>query len=651
MNNQMALFMDFENIAIWAEEQFLDLDLDRLMEYLRGRGALVVKRAYGDWTRFSKYRDDLLGNSIDLIQMYSVRAGKNRADIRLALDAFEVATAHPQIGAIVIVSGDSDFGALASKLREYGRYILGIGPRGITHSLLVRSCDEFVYLETVLGLAPDLLTTQDSAQENARRLLLKALDRFGQRGELPVLGQALKQTMLSMDPSFNEENLGYARFRSWLEDNEDLIKLFFKGLQMYVAPVDFGIPQDFADAPRLETPPQPVPGLAVPAGLPAAYRRVFAKVVDTDPNTRRDVLRDIYRELSERPGYWNLGTLIDELQSRYESKGLERSKTFLRKISQLGFRQRAYQFVGDVSSASPITLAADIDSQAAFVRRAEAQYLYVVISYGLEIDRAELAALLLNDRTQTAYIEELLDDLQARGSIQGVGDQYRLPGLGENPLLSNLYLRPLIADLRSARIPENLGRDVAAARELDRQGMAARSQDFESAARDYLLASRILWDAFERRDPEATPELLRQMLASYASVKAGELSQVRQDYGAATPYYLAFFSLVQEDTPLWPRMRGLINPMLHFYWRNLGREMGMDLPYTTLPAELATTMARHPAPELRNRWQAATRTLAAINPDVLRRVADQIRLIQEDSENNCQIAAEIEGMIASNGAP
>ncbi|HSJ53018.1 MAG TPA: hypothetical protein VLC52_04655, partial [Anaerolineae bacterium] len=257
----------------------------------------------------------------------------------------------------------------------------------------------------------------------------------------------------------------------------------------------------------------------------------------------------------------------------------------------------------------------------------------------------ELAALLVNDRAQVTYIDELLDDLQARGTVECVGDQYRLPGMGRNPLLDDPTLGQLIADLRAVAIPEDLGWDVATARELARQGMAARSQDFVSAVRDYLLSSRILWDAFERGDPEATLEELRQLLASYASVKAGELSQVRQDFAAAQAYYLAFFSLVQEDTPLWARMRGLVNPMLHFYWRNQCREMGIDLPYTTLPAELAVMMATHWRPELQNRWRAATRTLAGINPDVLQRVADQIRLLHVGSEANGQIAAEIEAML------
>ena len=151
MPEQLAVFIDFENVARWAEDSFLDFELTPIMEYLQSRGPVVTRRAYADWGRFSHYRDDLMDNAIDLIQMYSVRAGKNRADIPMAVDALEVAMTRSHIHTIVIVSGDSDFGALVSKLREYGKYTLGIGPRNITHQLLVKSCDEFVYLETLNG--------------------------------------------------------------------------------------------------------------------------------------------------------------------------------------------------------------------------------------------------------------------------------------------------------------------------------------------------------------------------------------------------------------------------------------------------------------------------------------------------------------------
>ena len=128
MSNQIAVFIDFENVALWAEQEFLDFELTPLMEYLQSRGPVVLKRCYGDWSRFSRYREELMNNAIDLIQIYSVRAGKNRADIRMALDAMETAMTRTQIQTFVIVSGDSDFGPLVNKLREYGKYTLGIGP-------------------------------------------------------------------------------------------------------------------------------------------------------------------------------------------------------------------------------------------------------------------------------------------------------------------------------------------------------------------------------------------------------------------------------------------------------------------------------------------------------------------------------------------
>ncbi|HMN27237.1 MAG TPA: NYN domain-containing protein, partial [Caldilineaceae bacterium] len=164
MSNQIAVFIDFENVALGAEQEFLDFELTALMEYLQSRGPVVLKRCYGDWSRFSRYREDLMNNAIDLVQIYSVRAGKNRAGIRMALDAIETAVMRTQIQTFAIVSGDSDFGPLVSKLREYGRYTLGIGPRDVTHPLLVKACDEFVYLEAVLGQSQGLDVLDEPAQ-------------------------------------------------------------------------------------------------------------------------------------------------------------------------------------------------------------------------------------------------------------------------------------------------------------------------------------------------------------------------------------------------------------------------------------------------------------------------------------------------------
>lgn len=648
MNGQVdsfvASFIDFENVAIWAEENFYDLDLKRIMEYLQSRGSVVIKKAYGDWSRFStKYRDDLVDNSIDLIQMYSIRAGKNRADIRLALDAFEAAMHRPQIGTIAIISGDSDFGELASKLREYGKYIIGIGPKAITHPLLVKSCDEFIYLETMLGREQAGFESSPTDQESARKLLLSALSSHGKRGELPVPGTKLKQTLLSMDSTFNEANLGFNQLRTWLEDNGDLVNLYFKGLQMYVAPKDFVVPDEFTSATIQKTTSEKVEE-EQSAGKSNDYRDIYNKVVAVDMESRRDILRAIYRELSNNPGKLTYTMLLDRLQGQFENKGSTYSKSLLRKVMQLGYHQQAYQYLGPVSVNTPMKLAEEIDSQAKFIQRAETRYPYAVIQAGLEVDPAEISSLLLADSTQTGYVRELLDDLEARGSITKIGDGYRMSGQSENPLLDDPYLEQILEDIKGVALPADLERSVTRAKELATSALSKRTHDFSAATQDFLLACRLQWDAFEKRDDDATLEDLRWYIASYASVKAGELAQVFNNFELARSYYVAFFSLVQEDTPLWDRMRGLINPMLSFYWKNLARELSIELDYTTSPVNTAIQLATTENAELREKWLEATKVLAMINPSILQRVANNIRLLTGEARSS-HVADTIESMI------
>lgn len=645
MADQLALFIDFENVAIWSDEHFFDLDLSRLMEYLQSRGPVVIKRAYGDWRRFGKYRNDMLNNAIDLIQLYSVRVGKNRADIRLALDAFEVALIRPQISTIVIMSGDSDFGPLASKLREYGKYVLGIGPREITHPLLVKSCDEFLYLETVMGQSLESMDTSASERDQARKLLRNALAVFGRRGELPVSASQLKTTMLSIDSTFNEANLGFSQFRAWLETIGDMVRLYFRGMEMFVAPADFKVPDGFAAISQPDTrtdEPTPSPAQTSLADL---YAGIFSNAVAADMEVRRDVLRDIYRELNDKPGEWTPGDLLAELQDRYDSQGLARSKTLLMRIWQMGFYQRAYDYLGPPSFGTKVRLAPEIDSQSAFIRRAESRFIYAVVEAGLEIDQAELAGLLLHSHSQADYIQELLDDLVERGRIVATDGRYRPAGRSENPLLDNPELAGIIQEIREIKLPDGMIRDVSQAKELAKNGMAKRTEDFSASARDYLHACRLQWDAHEQGDPEASLEDLRWYLASYASVKAGELSQSLHRYDEARQYYWAFFSLVQEGTPLWDRMRGLVNPMLHYYWRNLARELNIEVRFTSSPTNIAAEIAAHKDERLRAKWRDVTKKLAQINPALLKRIANQIVLNWEDSPDHMTVAAQIEEML------
>ncbi len=654
MPEQLAVFIDFENVARWAEDVFLDFEITPVMEYLQSRGPVVTKRAYADWGRYTHYRDELMENAIDLIQMYSVRAGKNRADIRMAVDALEVAMTRQHVHTIVIISGDSDFGALVSKLREYGKYTLGIGPRNITHQLLVKSCDEFIYLETLLGDTSDVTERSSSDLEAARTLLAKALQAHGQRGEVPVLAAKLKQTMLSMDSTFNEANFGYSQFKTWLEANTEFIDLYVRDLQLYVAPKGF-VAQSDLDMARhsVMTPVEDETGLSEQS-LEQQYRQIFSrlKMTSSDFATRRDVLRDIYRALREKPAVYTTDTLLEELRERYDALGLSRSKTMLRHIWQMGFRQRAFDYGDQLASVRvPVSLAPGIESEADFVQRAESGFIYAAIHAGIEINLSDMAAVLVNDRDQVDYIQALLDDLEHRHLIVRDEDRYRLAGRTAIPFLDEPALQRLVRDIEQVQLPDNLPSGPDTAQMLAKRAMIQRSQDFSASSRSYLYACRLQWDAVEGNEPGATLEDLRWFMASYASVRAGELSQVERNYGAARPYYLAFFALVQEDDPLWGRMRGLMNPMLSYYWANAGRELGINMSEwnlsTASPAQIAVLAATHENPELRTRWEERTQALATVNADVLRRVVEQIRHNNADQPVALAVAERIVDLMAT----
>jgi hypothetical protein len=651
-NNQLAVFIDFENIALWAERDFFDFEVTSLMEFLQARGPAVVKRAYGDWSRFTRYRDELMNNSIDLIQIYNIRQGKNRADIRMAIDALETAMTRQQIDTYVIISGDSDFGPLVAKLREYGRYTIGIGPRSITHHLLVKSCDEFIYLETALG-EPTEEDEQSVDRDLARNLLSKALQAHGQRGELPVLATRLKQTMLLMDPAFNEANFGYAQFKSWLEDNRDLVKLFVKDLQLFVAPIDYITTVEMELFPSEAVAPIQEGSSSDRLNLEGQYKQIASrsKITVTDLATRRDVLRDIYRELCEKPGELTTDELLDDLRERYEAQGLMRNKNTLREILQMAFRQRAFDYhKRPVSLYTPVWLAPGIDSEADFVQRAESDFVFAIVRANLEIDLAELAHILLNDPQQVDYIQNLLDDLKQRGLIVRKGKKFTLPGSGVIPFADEPALQMLCRDIDQVMIPEDMQRGTDMAHALAKKAMLQRSQDFAASANTYLMVCRLQWDAVEKSEPGATIEDLRWYMASYASAIAGKLSQVNHDYAGARPYYLAFFALVQEDDPLWSRMRGLINPMLAYYWANAGRELELNVSSWNLsmssPAQIAVYAATHSNPELRHLWEQITEELAQVNPSLLRRIANQLMLSRAETPEYMRVAEQIETILS-----
>src|SRR5919199_1430373 len=232
----ICVLIDFENMAVSAEQVDQEFDLTPVMELLKTRGRLAIKRAYGDWARYRHFRTDLLDHAVDLVQLYRFgSAGKNRADIRLAIDAMEVVFTRPGVDMFAIVAGDSDYSTLVNKLREYGKHTIGIGLRHATGDLLVKSCDEFLFYEALVGreLGGAAL---DGAQ--ARELLTRALRALQQQGALPVFASKLKQTMVALDSTFKEANLGHEQFASFLRACGDLVQLEYRNKLLYVGLAD-----------------------------------------------------------------------------------------------------------------------------------------------------------------------------------------------------------------------------------------------------------------------------------------------------------------------------------------------------------------------------------------------------------------------------
>jgi hypothetical protein len=465
--------------------------------------------------------------------------------------------------------------------------------------------------------------------------------------------------MLMMDPAFNEVDFGYSQFKAWLEDNRDLVQIYLKDLQLFVAPLDY-IRDEDQEIPSVEKSSSPVSprvrevdqSLRLP--LDAQYRQVFTrlKMMSFDMTTRRDVLRDVYREISERPGELNTDDLLNSLFERYEAQGFARNRNALREIIQLGIHQQVYEFQDQpITLFSPLWLAKEIRSEADFIERCEADYVFVLIRNGLEVDLEEIAYLLLNDRNQVDYVQMLLGDLQNRSLVILKGTRYVLPGRGIPLFEDEPALQILCRDIEQTPVPADVPPGVDSARALAKKAMLQRSQDFAASTYSYQLACRLQWDAVILGEPGATVDELRWYMASYASAIAGKLSQVNRDYTAARPYYLAFFALVQEEDALWSRMRGLINPMLSYYWSNAGRELDINVSAwnqsMASPAQIVVFAATHPNPDLHRLWRHITEELARVNPRLLHRISAQLMMNRTDHPENVRVAEQIEEILSN----
>ncbi len=223
----LAVFIDFENLAIGFKHRRGEFDIHKILERLVEKGKVIVKKAYADWGEYKQYTKPLHENAIELIEIpRRSMTGKNSADIRLAVDAMDLAWSKEHIDTFVIVSGDSDFSPLVSKLKENGKHVIGLGMKESTSDLLAGNCDEFIFYEDLEKQAAAPATQGPQAvdippeKKEVFDLLLESIAALVRENKDPIFASMVKDTMQRKRPSFNESAYGYRSFSSLLLDAE-----------------------------------------------------------------------------------------------------------------------------------------------------------------------------------------------------------------------------------------------------------------------------------------------------------------------------------------------------------------------------------------------------------------------------------------------
>src|SRR5215475_6593664 len=263
----LAVFIDFENMGLGFNNRRDRFEITKVLERLVEKGKIVAKKAYADWSRFGMYTAGLHEAAIELVEIPRRGvSGKNSADIRLCVDAMDLAYSKDHIDTFVIVSGDSDFSPLVSKLKELGKHVIGLGLADATSDLLRDNCDEFIYYED-LDRAPIIpVAGNESIPEKKRKvfaLLLDSLLALRRENKEVLFSSMVKDTMKRKKPSFNEDYYGYRTFSELLEDaqKEGLIELEkHKASGMYVV-TRFGL--------EMKSGVIPTPGTGCNGGRPA----------------------------------------------------------------------------------------------------------------------------------------------------------------------------------------------------------------------------------------------------------------------------------------------------------------------------------------------------------------------------------------------
>ena len=245
----MALFCDFENIALGVRDaHYPQLDIDLVIERVLLKGSIVVRKAYCDWERYRDFKAPMHEASFEMIEIPHVRmSGKNSADIRMVVDALDLCYTKEHVDTFVIISGDSDFSPLVSKLRENNKFVIGVGVKSSTSDLLIANCDEFIYYDDLVRQEerkkqqrtrrkparpaaeaakeqqPKAEKSEEDRKQEAFDLLLDTIDALAEERDQDekIWGSMVKQALKRRNPGFNESYYGFRTFSDLLEEAQN----------------------------------------------------------------------------------------------------------------------------------------------------------------------------------------------------------------------------------------------------------------------------------------------------------------------------------------------------------------------------------------------------------------------------------------------
>lgn len=596
---KIAVFIDFENIALSAANHFGEFDLGLLLKAIQGRGRVTLKRAYGDWSRLVKYRDALRENAVELVQLYSYnpqQGGKNRADIRLVIDVVESLYTLSYIDTIVIVSGDSDFSSLMSKSREFGKYTIGMGVQASTSDLLIKACDEFIFYDKLVEAAYEQLKgRRDEAPSELA-------------AELPVTAEAPASALAEATPARSEEK---ARPAS-------------------------------ASAPAVTLAPPPVtitysPQPAAAAPVPLSEREILRyffedlrmPVVAAD--VRANTLTELFTATTEllaagEPGV-SLNQAINKLKARYDFENVYRRREDIRAVAKLAYRADLFDFGAECPSLSAYVhgvYEADLEQA---TRLSDLKLLRIALEANLTLTVPGAALVLFAPARGEGYCADLLGELVEEQFAEVSNGRYTICA---TDAISRLLQKPELSEIK-----QDLGRYTLSASdritrdEADRlfdRANELRRHDFVASSNFSLRGLKFLEVLYQRREPELGPDEFLWGAASYCSARAGVFFRNR-DYVTARQYYLAFFWIAQEGDFAWELLKPLLPSLLSYFWMTLSHELEVRVPNFsghTAPAEAVVALIKELNDARLKKMEDLAFDLATHNAALLRLLMAQI---------------------------